>query len=96
MLNQLLLVIVFVTILTSCYKETYKQDRNNKLSGKAERANDFHAKQAQKITRENLEDREKEMDKAHKKREQDQRKMLSQKGKSSKSRVKHEGKFAFY
>ena len=90
-------ILLFLLMATSCFKETYRKDRRNKMTKKSRIANYFHSKQAVKITQDNLDKKEIKVKKGLKEREKQQREMVN-KGDKSKglSKPKHEGKFAFY
>lgn len=63
--------IVFISLITfSCMKEQYRVDTKNKLNKHASKSNEYLAKQAHKITHENITRREKNQKKSSKTTEQ--------------------------
>jgi hypothetical protein len=81
----------------SCQGERYRKDRSNRLTSKAERASDHHAKQAFKLTQRNL-DRKDARQKASEKRKTKHQQHLNEL--NARSKVKSgkasSGKFTIY
>lgn len=82
---------------SGCQGERYRKDRSNRLTSKAERASDHHAKQAFKLTQHNL-DRKESRQKASEKRKNKHQQHLNEL--NAKSKVKSakasSGKFTIY
>ena len=59
-------------VLTSCITERYRENHKNKLSKKAERAENFLAEQAIDITQENIQNKDKKEKKTRKRLQKQQ------------------------
>ncbi|MFN8415545.1 MAG: hypothetical protein U0U66_04355 [Cytophagaceae bacterium] len=70
MKNSIVHIIVLSLLSFACAKEQYRVDNKNKLNKHAAKSNEYLAKQAHKITHENLKRKEKNQKKSTKTTEQ--------------------------
>jgi len=93
-----ILICVSLLCLFACTGERYREDKKNKLTRRAQIANDYLANQAVELTKENNENRDKNSRKSRKNLVKQQKALNEANSNTSKVKPtkKHSGNFRFY